>query len=136
MQILQLDKAQTSIDECYPKGTMVDISTAMAAASVDGKKRDKKDGDKIIKLSTQEGEEVEVKKKVIKWSVLVKGVLDDGGDDSVVPLPSVSKPVLEKVIKYLEYITVEEGQPKKKPKIKCPLVDADLKNSIEDKPEG
>ena len=55
MQILQLDKAQTSIDECYPKGTMVDISTAMAAASVDGKKRDKKDGDKKGKSGRNHG---------------------------------------------------------------------------------
>ena len=85
-----------------------------------------------VKLTTQEGEEVEVERKIIEWSVLVKGVVDDAGLDDAVPLPSVTKPVLEKVVKFLEYITVEEGQPKKKPKIKCPLVDADLKNSIED----
>ena len=60
-----------------------------------------------------------------------QGVVDDAGTDEAVPLPSVTKPVLEKVIKFLEFITVPKDAPKKKPKIKCPLVDADLRNSIE-----
>ena len=84
--------------------------------------------DQIIKLETSEGEITECKKQVACKSVLIKGVLDDNDEDAV-PLPSVTKPILDKVLVYMNYISEPE---KKLPKIKCPLVDADLKNSIED----
>ncbi len=83
----------------------------------------------MVKLTTSDGEETEVRKDIAEKSVLIKGVLDDAGDEEPVPLPSVTKPILDKVIVYMTYISRPE---KKMPKIKCPLVDADLKNSIED----
>ena len=85
------------------------------------------DADIMIKLTTQEGEEVKVKKNVIVQSVLIRGILDEADNDEPVPLPCVTKPILEKVITFLKYINK-----KPMPPLTCPLVDADLKKSITD----
>ena len=35
-----------------------------------------------VTLTTQEGEEVKVERKIIDWSVLINGILDDNGLDN------------------------------------------------------
>ena len=59
-----------------------------------------------VKLSTMDGEEVEVDKEIACKSVLVKGIIDDNADaDDAIPLPSVKKATLDKIIEYCTYIS-------------------------------
>jgi S-phase kinase-associated protein 1 len=51
-----------------------------------------------VKLQTTEGEVVDVDEDIITKSILVKGMIDDGGVDELIPLPDVNKKTLEKVI--------------------------------------
>ena len=51
-----------------------------------------------------DGETVEVPKEIAFKSILVKGIVDDGGADDEIPLASVKKATLDRIIKYCEYI--------------------------------
>jgi len=57
-----------------------------------------------VKLQTMDGEIVEVEKEIACKSNLVKGVIDDNGDEDEIPLPTVKKAILEKIIEYCTYI--------------------------------
>ena len=57
-----------------------------------------------VKLTTMDGETVEVPKEIAFKSILVKGIVDDGGADDEIPLASVKKATLDRIIKYCEYI--------------------------------
>jgi len=46
-----------------------------------------------------------VDKEVACKSILIKGIIEDSGSDDVIPLPSVNKPTLEKILTFCEYIT-------------------------------
>ena len=58
-------------------------------------------------------------------SNLIKGILDDNGDDDPVPLASISKKTFDIILEYMTFIPTN-----KKPKIACPLRGSDLKKSI------
>ena len=58
----------------------------------------------MLKLTTMDGETVEVEKEIACKSVLVKGIVDDAGTDDEIPLPSVKKAILDKIIEYCTYI--------------------------------
>ena len=57
-----------------------------------------------ITLATMDGETMEVDKEIAMKSVLIRGIVEDSGVEDDVPLPSIKKPILEKVIEYLEHI--------------------------------
>ena len=70
------------------------------------KKEEQKSTGRKIKLSTKEGDIVEVDENIITKCVMVKGILDDSQDAEVdvIPLPGVKKETLTKVLEYLVYI--------------------------------
>ncbi|KAI9352998.1 putative negative regulator sulfur controller-3 [Zopfochytrium polystomum] len=54
-----------------------------------------------IKLTSSDGQEFAVEKKVADRSVLLKNMLEDVGDaDTPIPLPNVTAKILKKVIEY------------------------------------
>eukprot|EP00344_Euplotes_crassus_P003851 CAMPEP_0197011276 /NCGR_PEP_ID=MMETSP1380-20130617/57834_1 /TAXON_ID=5936 /ORGANISM="Euplotes crassus, Strain CT5" /LENGTH=57 /DNA_ID=CAMNT_0042433855 /DNA_START=37 /DNA_END=210 /DNA_ORIENTATION=- len=54
----------------------------------------------MVKLISQEGEIVEVDQETVMLSVLIKSMIDDSGTDEDIPLPNVSKSILEKVLEF------------------------------------
>eukprot|EP00126_Sphaerothecum_destruens_P015687 Sdes_comp9727_c0_seq1m1229 len=57
----------------------------------------------IVKLQSSDGQEFKVDIDVAKMSVTIKNMLDDLGlddDDTPIPLPNVTGPILSKVIDY------------------------------------
>ena len=75
----------------------------------------------MLKLTTMDGETVEVEKEIACKSVLVKGIVDDAGTDDDIPLPSVKKAILDKIIEYCTYIHTNTP-----PEIEKPLRSNDL----------
>ena len=75
----------------------------------------------MLKLTTMDGETVEVEKEIACKSVLVKGIVDDAGTDDEIPLPSVKKGILDKIIEYCTYIHTNTP-----PEIEKPLRSNDL----------
>uniref|UniRef100_A0A7S3MZK2 SKP1-like protein n=1 Tax=Strombidium inclinatum TaxID=197538 RepID=A0A7S3MZK2_9SPIT len=52
-----------------------------------------------------DGEEVEVDREIACKSVLIKGIVEDNADaDDAIPLPSVKKATLDKIIEYCTHI--------------------------------
>ena len=77
-----------------------------------------------VKLTTMDGETQEVEKEIACKSILVKGIIDDSGVDDEIPLASVKKSILEKIIQYCEHIHTHSP-----PEIEKPLRSNDL-NSV------
>ena len=75
----------------------------------------------MVKLQTMDGDVVEVQKEIACKSNLVKGVIDDNGDEDEIPLPTVKKAILEKIIEYCTYIN--QNAP---PEIDTPLRTSNL----------
>ena len=70
-----------------------------------------------VKLQTMDGEIVEVDKEIASLSTVIKGLLEDAPDqDEAIPLPSVKKAILDKIIEFCTYI--KDNQP---PVIEKPL---------------
>ena len=78
-----------------------------------------------VKLTTMDGETLEVEKEIACKSILIKGIIDDSGTDDEIPLPSVKKSILEKIIQYCEYI--HNNAP---PEIEKPLRSNDLNGVV------
>ena len=78
-----------------------------------------------VKLTTMDGEVVEVEKEIACKSILVKGIVDDSGIEDEIPLASVKKPILDKVIEYCTYIN--ENTP---PEIEKPLRSNNLNDVV------
>ena len=78
-----------------------------------------------VKLTTLDGEIVEVDKEVACKSILVKGIVDDSGVEDEIPLASVKKAILDKVIEYCTHIT--ENTP---PEIEKPLRSNNLNDVV------
>lgn len=56
-----------------------------------------------IKLQCSEDQIIEVNKSHAEASSLIKGLIDDGGDDDApLPIPQVSASVMTKCIQYVE----------------------------------
>jgi len=58
----------------------------------------------MVKLTTMDGETLEVEKEIACKSVLVRGIVDDSGVDEEIPLPAIKRNILEKIIEYCQYI--------------------------------
>ena len=78
-----------------------------------------------VKLTTMDGEVVEVDREIACKSILVKGIVDDSGIEDEIPLASVKKPILDKVIEYCTYIN--ENTP---PEIEKPLRSNNLNDVV------
>ena len=82
---------------------------------------------KVIKLTSQEGETVQISHKAVLRSNLVKGILEDYPDDGEVPVNNVKTAILNKIKEYLEHY--ENQEPKE---IERPLASNDFKECIDE----
>ena len=73
------------------------------------------------RLMCKDGEEIEVPIETAEKSVLIKGLIDDGGVDDAIPIAQVNKPIMEKVIAFMDHM--RENPP---PEIEKPLSSTDL----------
>ena len=71
--------------------------------------------DDKVKLTTMDGETVEVPVDIACKSILVKGIVDDSGFDDEIPLASVKKTILDKIIEYCTYIHTNSAPEIEKP---------------------
>lgn len=64
---------------------------------------------KVVKLETKEKEIITADAELMSKSVLIKGMIDDGGIDEIIPLPEVSNSILNKIIEFLTHL--KDNQP-------------------------
>ena len=74
-----------------------------------------------VNLMCKDGETIEVDVNTASHSVLIKGMIDESGADEVVPLPQVSKAIMEKIVVYCDRLNA--NQP---PEIDKPLSSTDM----------
>ena len=78
-----------------------------------------------VKLTTMDGETVEVDVEIACKSILVKGIVDDSGIEDEIPLASVKKTILDKIIEFCEHI--DKNSP---PEIDKPLRSASIADVV------
>ena len=78
------------------------------------------------RLMCKDGEVLEVAVETAKQSVLINGLIEDGGTDDDIPIAQVNKPIMEKVIAFCEHM--REHAP---PEIEKPLSSTDLSQVVD-----
>jgi len=68
-----------------------------------------------LRLVTQDGVKVLADVRLADMSALIKNITDDSGVTEEIPLPSVSAPILNKLLEYCERQSYVQPQPIKKP---------------------
>ena len=56
------------------------------------------------RLMCKDGEVIEVDVETAKQSVLINGLIEDGGTDDEIPIAQVNKPIMQKVIVFCEHM--------------------------------
>ena len=56
------------------------------------------------RLMCKDGEVIEVDVEVAEKSVLIKGLIEDGGTDDEIPIAQVNKRIMEKVIVFMDHM--------------------------------
>ena len=79
-----------------------------------------------VKLLCNDGEVVEVPQNVAEKSVLIKGLIEDSGNEEEIPLPQVKKAILEKIIVFCTRLL--DHQP---PEIDKPLFHSDMSQVVD-----
>ena len=74
----------------------------------------------------KDGEVLEVAVETAKQSVLIIGLIEDGGTDDDIPIAQVNKPIMEKVIAFCEHM--RDHPP---PEIEKPLSSTDLSQVVD-----
>ena len=82
--------------------------------------------DKMVSVTTSDGETMEVAKSTLDKSILLHGIIDENPDDEI-PLPSITAAIFKECIKYCEYI--KDHDP---PQIEKPIRSTDMKEIVED----
>ena len=83
------------------------------------------DADSTIKLQSNDGKEIEISRKAAQKSGIIKGILEDYVDETLIPLNKVNGAILEKVKDYLVHY-----QDKEPPKIEVPLKSINFKECV------
>ena len=78
------------------------------------------------RLMCKDGEIIEVAINVASTSKLINGLIEDGGTDDDIPVAQVNKPIMEKVLVFMERMV--ENSP---PEIEKPLSSTDLSQVVE-----
>ena len=78
----------------------------------------------MVKVTTSDGESIEVNKSILDKSILLHGIIDENPDDEI-PLPSITGAVFKECIKYCEYI--KDHDP---PQIEKPIRSTDMKETV------
>ena len=81
------------------------VEAAAAVAPEQAQEESKALSGKKVKISTSDGEVIEIAEEYARMSTTIKNLLDSGFDESEesIPLETVSKKVFDKVIEYCEY---------------------------------
>mmetsp|Transcript_27074 Transcript_27074/g.23925 ORF Transcript_27074/g.23925 Transcript_27074/m.23925 type:complete len:117 (+) Transcript_27074:33-383(+) len=69
----------------------------------------------MVKLISQEGEIIEVDQETVVLSVLIKSMIDDSGTEEDIPLPNVSKNILDIVLEFCRHVKENPLQEIEKP---------------------
>ena len=56
------------------------------------------------RLLCKDGEVYEADIEAAKQSILINGLIEDGGTDDEIPIPQVNKPIMEKVMQFCEHL--------------------------------
>ena len=78
------------------------------------------------RLMCKDGEVLEVDVETAKLSVLINGLIEDGGTEDDIPINQVNKPIMKKVIEFCEHM--REHAP---PEIEKPLSSTDLSQVVD-----
>ena len=78
------------------------------------------------RLMCKDGEVLEVEVETAKQSVLINGLIEDGGTDDDIPIAQVNKPIMEKVLEFCAHM--RDNQP---PEIEKPLSSTDLSQVVD-----
>ena len=78
------------------------------------------------RLMCRDGEVIEVDQETAKISVLINGLIEDGGVEEDIPIAQVTKPVMEKAIAFMTHI--REHPPAE---IEKPLSSTDLSQVVD-----
>ena len=81
----------------------------------------------MVKLTTMDGETVEVEKEIACKSILIRGIVDASGVEEELPLPAIKRAILDKIIEYCKYI--HSNTP---PEIEKPLRTTQLSDVVND----
>ena len=81
----------------------------------------------MVKLTTMDGETVEVEKEIACKSILIRGIVDDSGVEEEIPLPANKRAILDKIIEYCKYIHTNTP-----PEIEKPLRTTQLSDVVND----
>lgn len=79
----------------------------------------------MVKLTTMDGETVEVEKEIACKSILIRGIVDDSGVEEEIPLPAIKRAILDKIIEYCRYINSNQ-----EPEIEKPLRTTQLSDVV------
>merc|ERR1711997_1359591 len=78
------------------------------------------------RLMCKDGEVIEVDVASAEMSILIKGLIEDGGTDDDIPVAQVNRPIMEKVIVFCEH--AKDNPP---PEIEKPLSSTDLSQVVD-----
>ena len=78
------------------------------------------------RLLCKDGEVLTVDVETAKQSVLINGLIEDGGIDDEIPIAQVNKPIMEKVVVFCEHM--REHAP---PEIEKPLSSTDMSQVVD-----
>ena len=78
------------------------------------------------RLMCKNGEVIEVAVDVASQSVLIKGLIEDGGTDDDIPIAQVNSSIMEKVKVFMEHM--KDNAP---PEIEKPLSSTDLSQVVD-----
>ena len=59
----------------------------------------------MIKLKSSDNDIIEVKKEDAMHSITIRHLLEDIDNDDIIPLPTISTTIIEKVVEYAHYLT-------------------------------
>ena len=76
------------------------------------------DEGRVVKVTTEEGEETELPYKVAVLSSKIKEIMEDTEEDEAIPLPDIKKETLDKIVEFANH-HLEEPLPQIEKPLKC-----------------
>ena len=61
------------------------------------------DEGRVVKVTTEEGEETELPYKVAVLSSKIKEIMEDTEEDEAIPLPDIKKETLDKIVEFANH---------------------------------
>lgn len=106
---------------------MVEPAKDIAADKVKTNAAPAKKYEGIVTLVTEEGEKVELDANIAVKSVLLQNLIDDAGTEEEIPLPTVKKAILQKILEFMTYMMDHET-----PTLTKPLRSDKMEENVED----